>query len=261
MSPKMIVATLSVCIGTAVQAVEPANFLTTPFSENCKAQFAKNADIIGVRDIAPNREDGMKLVSTRWPDGPLIREIATLAYDYPSLNPNSLLWYVTLSCHAKEIGLNILPLSSVKQEQEECQQHAFQEGIGCHQSIRNKLIGLPPDYKVVEQMPVRPAARPAFQADGNKPKPISLESLGCKFEYPQEAKAGEQEGIIHVVLTVDANGNLSDVVRISKSAGWRSLDYATVKGIPNCKIKTELIPNFSATSTTTFTASYTWIFE
>jgi len=79
---------------------------------------------------------------------------------------------------------------------------------------------------------------PRLARDVKEAQPIDM--LRCKPDYPRASRLNEEQGTVTLNLSVDANGETSNL-RIVRSSGFKNLDRATLNAISGCSFRPTVV--------------------
>lgn len=97
------------------------------------------------------------------------------------------------------------------------------------------LFGLETQAQVVTQ---NTPFVPRLARDIQEAEPIDM--MRCKPDYPRASRLNEEQGAVMVAITVDANGDTSNL-RIVRSSGFKNLDRATFNVLLDCPFRPTVI--------------------
>lgn len=216
----LVSTVLSIAISVNANAAQPIDFDDKPISQKCTMAFLSYMSLLEIRDRGYSQQDALKLNASRKPGEELPVEAIRYAYEYSWLDKENLSRYSLWACHAKEIDLPIKPLSYVAKEMQACLEKGADKK--CMLGVRNRMLGLPEDYRKIEYGPSLPIA-------------VLVNYDKCKTAYPRDALRNEMTGSSAFRAEVNSEGVL-DNVELVRSSGWRILDEATLLGLKGCKV-------------------------
>jgi len=219
-----LLAIISLALSANSRAVEATDFLKMKVPNSCSKEFVNYTYFLDWRDKGIGQAASMKFAVEHGYNSDIFSDGVNNAYKYPELNKNALGMYFLWSCMAANIELNVLPISQVKDELQECATKV--DGKTCFIKVRNKIIGLPIDYIQPLISPPQPIGLPKLR--------YAMPKIPCdKPVWPQEALRRELKGTVIMKFLIDVDGRVLEK-EIMKSSGHEILDLAALDATARC---------------------------